>query len=123
MSIGQRITDLRKQQNLSQGALADRLDVSRQAVSKWENDLSSPDTAKLIELAEVLHTEVQYLATGVMPVYEHPVVVNMVEKVDKVVEKPVIRRVTKVQYVRNPMEYAVTGGICFLLGLLVGWIL
>lgn len=123
MSIGQRITDLRKEQNLSQGALAHQLDVSRQAVSKWENDLSSPDTEKLIELAQVLHTEVQYLATGVMPVYEHPIVVNMVEKVDKVVEKPVVHRVTKVKYIRNPLEYLVTGAVCFLLGLLVGWLL
>lgn len=122
MSIGQRITDLRKAQNLSQGALAEQLDVSRQAVSKWENDLSIPDTAKLIELSEVLHTDVQYLATGVQPVYQHPIVVHMVEKVDKIVEKPVIRRVTKVRYVRNPLEYGAVGIVCFLLGLLVGWI-
>ena len=36
MSIGERITELRKMQNLSQGQLAQAMDVSRQAVSKWE---------------------------------------------------------------------------------------
>ena len=43
MSIGERITELRKAASLSQGQLAERMDVSRQAVSKWENDLSTPD--------------------------------------------------------------------------------
>ena len=40
MSIGERIANLRKEQNLSQGQLADALDISRQAVSKWENGVS-----------------------------------------------------------------------------------
>lgn len=53
MSIGERITELRKMQNLSQGQLAQAMDVSRQAVSKWENDQTSPDSLKMIRLAEV----------------------------------------------------------------------
>ena len=40
MSIGERISSLRKEQNISQGQLAQALDVSRQAVSKWENEVS-----------------------------------------------------------------------------------
>lgn len=40
MSIGQRINALRKQSNLSQEYVAEKLDVTRQAVSKWEKDLS-----------------------------------------------------------------------------------
>ena len=52
MSIGERIADLRKAQNLSQGQLADLMEVSRQAVSKWETDQSSPDTIRLIKLAD-----------------------------------------------------------------------
>ena len=63
MSIGERITDLRKRKNLSQGQLASLLEVSRQAVSKWENDSASPDTLRLIRLADVLSTDVEYLAT------------------------------------------------------------
>ena len=128
MSIGERITALRKEQGLSQGQLADALDVSRQAVSKWENDQASPDTLKLIKLAEVLDTEVEYLATGRKPVYEEPpIVLNMVKKVDKVVEKvvekPVIKRIVRVKYRRNPLEYDAVGILAFILGLAIGLLL
>lgn len=128
MSIGERIADLRTKNGLSQGQLAKALDVSRQAVSKWENDLSSPDTLKLIKLAEVLDTEVEYLATGRKPIYEEaPIVLNMVKKVDKVVEKvvekPVIKRIVRIKYRRKPIEYVIVGFICFLVGLLIGSVL
>ena len=130
MSIGERITDLRTQKNLSQGELASALSVSRQAISKWENDQSSPDTIHLIQLADLLDTEVAYLATGVKPVYEEaPIVVNLVKKedrvveVEKVVEKPVIRRVIRVKYRRNPLEYLALGIVSFVLGLLLGALL
>lgn len=130
MSIGERITELRTQKNLSQGELASALSVSRQAISKWENDQSSPDTIHLIQLADLLDTEVAYLATGVKPVYEDaPIVVNLVKKedrvveVEKVVEKPVIRRVIRVKYRRNPLEYLALGIVCFVLGLLLGAII
>lgn len=125
MSIGERISELRKERSLSQGQLAEALEVSRQAVSKWENDQASPDTIKLIKLAEVLDTEVEYLATGRHPVYEEaPIVLNMVQKVDKVVEKvvekPVIKRIVRIKYRRNPLEYAAIGILCFLAGLGIG---
>ena len=130
MSIGERITELRTRKNLSQGDLASALSVSRQAISKWENDQSSPDTIHLIQLADLLDTEVAYLATGVKPVYEEaPIVVNLVKKedrvveVEKVVEKPVIRRIVRVKYRRNPLEYLALGIICFMLGLLLGALL
>ena len=130
MSIGERITELRTQKNLSQGDLASALSVSRQAISKWENDQSSPDTIHLIQLADLLDTEVAYLATGVKPVYEEaPIVVNLVKKedrvveVEKVVEKPVIRRIVRVKYRRNPLEYLALGIVCFMLGLLLGAII
>lgn len=38
MRLGQKITELRKKNNLSQEGLAEKMDVSRQAVSKWESD-------------------------------------------------------------------------------------
>ena len=130
MSIGERITELRTQKNLSQGELASALSVSRQAISKWENDQSSPDTIHLIQLSDLLDTEVAYLATGVKPVYEEaPIVVNLVKKedrvveVEKVVEKPVIRRIIRVKYRRNPLEYLALGIVCFVLGLLLGAII
>lgn len=127
MSIGERISTLRKERSMSQGQLADALEVSRQAVSKWENDQTSPDTIKLIKLAEVLDTEVEYLATGRKPVYEHPIILNMVKKedkiVEKVVEKPVLKRVVRVKYLRNPLEFVVLGIVCFVMGLVLGILL
>lgn len=130
MSIGERITELRKKRNMSQAELSRAMDVSRQAVSKWENDQTSPDTIKLIQLAEVLDTEVEYLATGRMPVYEQsPIVLNMVKteekivEVEKIIEKPIVKRVTRVKYLRNPVEFFVVGAVCFVAGILIGLLL
>lgn len=125
MSIGQRITDLRKEKQLSQGQLADQLGVSRQAVSKWENDASSPDTLNLIKIADALDTEIEYLATGVHPVYQPaPVVVNVSEKVDRiverVVEKPVIKKVIRIKYRNDPVVLIVVGAIGLVAGLVIG---
>ena len=88
MSIGQRIVELRNSQNISQFEIAKALDVSRQAVSKWENDKSSPDTINLIRLADLLNTDVQYLATGAhAAAATSPAVIT----VDRIIEKPVDR--------------------------------
>lgn len=125
MSIGERIVQLRNDKGVSQGQLAQILGVSHQAISKWENDQSSPDTLHLIKLADVLDTEVEYLATGRKPVYEEaPIVVNMVHKVDKVVEKvvekPILRKIVRVKYVRNPLEYFLLAVISLIIGLILG---
>lgn len=126
--IGDRIVELREKHRLSQGQLAEILGVSRQAVSKWESGKTSPDTLNLIRLADVLDTEVEYLATGKMPIYEPaPVMVNLVEKVDKVVdrviEKPVIKRVVRIRYRQNPLTLIVCGLVCFVLGVALGVLL
>ena len=64
MTIGNRITTLRKNLQLSQEEMADKLSVSRQAVSKWETDASAPDAFNLIALSELLNTSVEYIVTG-----------------------------------------------------------
>jgi transcriptional regulator with XRE-family HTH domain len=64
MSIGTRIAELRKKNNFSQEYVAAKIDVSRQAVSKWEQNLSKPDTGNLIKIAELFGVSVEYLATG-----------------------------------------------------------
>lgn len=51
-TLGQKISELRKKQKMTQDELAEKMNVSAQAVSKWENDLSIPDITVLIELSE-----------------------------------------------------------------------
>lgn len=53
MNLGEKIYELRTKKNLSQGDLADRLDVSRQSVSKWENNTAVPDLDKLIKICDI----------------------------------------------------------------------
>lgn len=53
LQLGVRLTDLRKRNGLSQEALAEKMGVSRQAVSKWERGESTPDTDTLIELSRL----------------------------------------------------------------------
>ena len=143
MSVGERIIELRKAQNLSQVQLAQALQVSRQAVSKWENDQTLPDPSKMILLADILDTDIEYLTSGRRNFARRPpVVLKSVETVEKViekpviqikekivevekpvihyVEKPVIKKVVRTKYIRNPIEYLFLAVIFFVLGLLFG---
>lgn len=146
MSIGERIAELRAQKNISQLQLAKLLDISRQAVSKWENDQTAPDTIKLIQLADVLDTDVEYLATGRKTYGRRPpVVIETTQTVERIVEKPVIQTVERIvekpviqvvekpvveikkvyrtKYVRNTRELCIIGILTFIFGLLIGLIL
>ena len=61
MNIGSTIYNLRTAKNLSQEELAERLDVSRQSVSKWETDASVPDLDKLVKLCEIFEVTLDEL--------------------------------------------------------------
>lgn len=61
MNLGERIYELRNEKNLSQGDLADALDVSRQSVSKWENNMAVPDLDKLIKLCDIFEISLDEL--------------------------------------------------------------
>lgn len=63
-SIGERIYDLRNRNNMSQGNLADKLDVSRQTISKWENNMCLPEAEKLLQLSEIFGVSVDYILKG-----------------------------------------------------------
>ena len=54
-ALGTKISELRKARGMTQDELADKMGVSPQAVSKWENDLSMPDLPVLIELSDFFH--------------------------------------------------------------------
>ena len=64
MTIGKRIAALRREKNLKQDDLAQILEVSPQAVSKWENDQTCPDISLLPKLAKILGVSVDELLSG-----------------------------------------------------------
>ena len=61
MTLGEKLTKLRKENNYTQEQLADIIGVSRQAISKWESDVSYPETDKLIKLGELYDCSMDYL--------------------------------------------------------------
>lgn len=64
MTLGERISAFRRRQGLSQEALAEKLGVSRQSVSKWERNESLPETDKLPLLAQALGISLDLLLNG-----------------------------------------------------------
>lgn len=71
MTLGEKITDLRKKRGLSQEDLAITLGVSRQAVSKWETGEAKPDTDKVIALAEYFEVTTDWLLRDIEPSETH----------------------------------------------------
>lgn len=67
MNLGETIYRLRTEKNMSQGDLADALDVSRQSVSKWETNSSVPDLDKLIKLSEIFGVTLDELVLNRQP--------------------------------------------------------
>ncbi len=61
MTLGDKLSKLRKENNYTQEQLADVLEVSRQAISKWESDTTYPETDKLIRMSELLDCSLDYL--------------------------------------------------------------
>lgn len=61
MTFGEKLQKLRREAGLSQEELAERLEVSRQAVSKWERDSGYPETEKIIRMGRLFHVTMDYL--------------------------------------------------------------
>lgn len=61
MSLAEKIAYLRKKNSLSQEELSERLDVSRQAVSKWEAAESVPDIANLVRISALFGVSVDFM--------------------------------------------------------------
>ena len=61
MTLGEKLSKLRKEYHYTQEQLADILGVSRQSISKWETDLAYPETEKLIELGKLFECSMDYL--------------------------------------------------------------
>ena len=61
MTLGEKILDLRRRNAMSQDVLAEKLEVSRQAVSKWERDEAMPETDKIVRMAQLFRVSTDYL--------------------------------------------------------------
>ncbi|MBO5294094.1 MAG: helix-turn-helix transcriptional regulator, partial [Clostridia bacterium] len=61
MTLGEKLSRLRKEYNYTQEQLADILGVSRQSVSKWESDIAYPETDKLIKMGKLFECSMDYL--------------------------------------------------------------
>ena len=61
MSIGSKLAQARKAVNLTQEQLAERLGVTRQAVSRWESGAAYPETDKIVRMARLLNVSCDYL--------------------------------------------------------------
>jgi len=61
MNIANKIQTLRKEHNLTQENLADQLNVSRQALSKWELGISTPEADKIVQISEYFKVSTDYL--------------------------------------------------------------
>ena len=64
IKIGRFIAECRKQKNLSQLQLADMLNITDKAVSKWERGISRPSSSIMLELCEILGISVNELLNG-----------------------------------------------------------
>ncbi len=70
MTLSQKILILRKKAGLSQEELANRLDVSRQTVYKWESDLATPEIEKIKNIAKMFDVSFDYLMDDEIETYE-----------------------------------------------------
>ncbi|MBQ9745268.1 MAG: helix-turn-helix transcriptional regulator [Clostridia bacterium] len=79
LSIGQTIKKLRKERNLTQEELAEQLNVTSQAISKWENDTGMPDISQVLPLASVfgVSTDILFGTAGM----------NDAEEVEKIIDE------------------------------------
>lgn len=65
MTFGERLYELRNKRNLSQEELAEVLDVSRQSISKWENDKAYPEMTRLLFMSDYFDVSLDYLMRGI----------------------------------------------------------
>ena len=86
MNFASNLQKLRKKENMSQEALAERLDVTRQSVSKWESGASYPEMDKLISICKIFNVDMDTLVNGDVleeKTQEKETVINTKDLLDK----------------------------------------
>ena len=71
IKIGKFIAECRKKQNLTQAQLAEKLDITDRAISKWETGKAMPDSDIMLDLCDILEIKVNELLCGEMIEIEH----------------------------------------------------
>ena len=102
MDFGSQIKDLRKEQKLTQEQFAEKLNITRQAVSNWENNRNLPDIEMLIQMSTVFHVSLEQLILGGT---------NMNNMTEKLIQDGNESRRAKMNLVST-----VIGGVLMLLG-------
>lgn len=105
MDFGEQIKSIRKKENLTQEEFAIKLNVSRQAVSNWENNKNLPDIGTLILMSNVFQISLDQLIKGDNHMN------NMTEKV--------IKDGSETRRAKYNMISAVTGGVLLLIGVML----
>lgn len=100
--IGARISTLRKQQNMTQMELADRLGISFQAVSNWERGNTMPDIAKLPELAELFGVSIDELFGKPAPILHAALNNTLAEYVQEA--KPALEELAETAPILKPEQ-------------------
>lgn len=91
MKTGDKIAKLRKQNNLTQDQLASLLKVSRQSVSKWESNITYPETDKIIRISQIFDCSIDYLLNDKI---EDPQAKQIKPDVNSVQEQVISQNVT-----------------------------
>lgn len=80
MNFGEKLQTLRKENRMSQEKLAERINVSRQAISKWEKGVAVPDTDNIVQLSKFFQVPIEYL---LLDEYDAVEQVEAIEKNEK----------------------------------------
>lgn len=120
LEIAKKLQDLRKQNGYSQEELADKLQISRQAVSKWERAEASPDTDNIIALAKLYNVSLDELLLNEDLIKEDKEVEvinnNEAEVIDTLEEKEEIR--SKGNIIFDIVTFSITLIIFIVLGII-----
>ncbi len=107
MNFGEQIKGIRTEQGLTQAQFAEKLNVTRQAVSNWENDKNLPDIEMLIQISDVFQISLDQLIKGETG---DETMNNMTEKI--------IRDGSETRRARYNMVTSIIGGFFILLGII-----
>ena len=106
MRLPDKIILMRKQNGWSQEELAEKLDVSRQAVSRWENGTALPDAQNVLQLSKLFHVTTDYLLNDD---YESDGDIPLVQQARQETEEQIAKK--KKRQLQNAIIYTVTSSI------------